>query len=144
MIDLGLVEHIVDPAFGNQGRDAAPLGRHVDEAKPVWEEGFAELTTEEVVDLFHERGGDAVPFTDYPRSPPPPAEAIGAPCDVPLPGAAVGAPRCGGRARLGLLGHPRRGAAARRRGWASTPTRCWPSSASSPAHRRAAGPPIVA
>lgn len=87
MISLGLVEHITDPAFAAFGREAAPLGRHAVEAKPIWEEGFAELTTEEIVDLFHERGGDAVPFTDYPLiTSHAQTEAIGALCDVPLAG----------------------------------------------------------
>ena len=67
MISLGLVDHIADPHFGGYGRDAAPLGRHSVEAKAVWERGFAELTTAEIVELFHQRGGDAVPFTDYPQ-----------------------------------------------------------------------------
>jgi crotonobetainyl-CoA:carnitine CoA-transferase CaiB-like acyl-CoA transferase len=87
MISLGLVEHITNPVFGGFGRDAAPLGRHSVEAKPIWEQGFAELTTDEVIDLFHERGGDAVPFTDYPLiTTHPQTEAIGALCDVPLAG----------------------------------------------------------
>ena len=34
-------------------------------AKPIWEQGFAALSSAEVIDLLHERGGDAVPFTDY-------------------------------------------------------------------------------
>jgi crotonobetainyl-CoA:carnitine CoA-transferase CaiB-like acyl-CoA transferase len=90
MISLGLVDHLGDPAFGNFGRDAAPLGRHSVEAKPIWEEGFSELTTEEVVDLFHERGGDAVPFTDYPLiTSHPQTAAIAALCDVPLAGGGV-------------------------------------------------------
>jgi crotonobetainyl-CoA:carnitine CoA-transferase CaiB-like acyl-CoA transferase len=87
MISLGLVEHISDPVFGGFGRDAAPLGRHSVEAKPIWEEGFADRTTEEVVDLFHERGGDAVPFTDYSLiTTHAQTEAIGALCEVPLAG----------------------------------------------------------
>ena len=79
MIDLGLVDHIVDERFGNQGRNAAPLGRHVEEAKPVWEEAFRQRTVEELRSLFHSAGGDAVPFNDYPslvRHPQ--VEAIGA------------------------------------------------------------------
>jgi crotonobetainyl-CoA:carnitine CoA-transferase CaiB-like acyl-CoA transferase len=87
MISLGLVEHIADPVFSSFGRDAAPLGRHSVEAKPIWEKGFSSLTTDEVVDLFHERGGDAVPFTDYPLiTSHPQTQAIEALCEVPLPG----------------------------------------------------------
>jgi crotonobetainyl-CoA:carnitine CoA-transferase CaiB-like acyl-CoA transferase len=67
MISLGLVEHITDPRFVDYGRQAAPLGRYAVEAKEVWESAFAGLTTQEVIDLLHERGGDAVPFTDHPR-----------------------------------------------------------------------------
>jgi formyl-CoA transferase len=45
------------------------------------------LTTDEVVDLFHDRGGDAVPFTDYPLiTSHPQTQAIEALCEVPLPG----------------------------------------------------------
>ena len=32
----------------------------------MWEEGFKEMTNEEVVRLIHEFNGDAVPFMDYP------------------------------------------------------------------------------
>jgi crotonobetainyl-CoA:carnitine CoA-transferase CaiB-like acyl-CoA transferase len=87
MIGLGLVEHITDPHFGHYGRDAAPLGRYSVEAKPTWEAGFAGLRTTEIVELFHERGGDAVPFTDYPLiTTHPQTAAIEALCDVPLAG----------------------------------------------------------
>jgi succinate--hydroxymethylglutarate CoA-transferase len=34
--------------------------------KPIWEQGFKEMTNEEVVRLIHEFNGDAVPFMDYP------------------------------------------------------------------------------
>ncbi len=85
MISLGLVEHISDPHFEGYGRQAAPLGRYAVEAKATWEQGFAELRTEEIVDLFHERGGDAVPFTDYPQIVVHPQTiAIEALCDVAL------------------------------------------------------------
>jgi crotonobetainyl-CoA:carnitine CoA-transferase CaiB-like acyl-CoA transferase len=65
LITLGLVDHLDNPHFGDMGRAAAPLGRYATEAKPVWEQGFAELTSAEVIELLQERGGDAVPFTDY-------------------------------------------------------------------------------
>jgi crotonobetainyl-CoA:carnitine CoA-transferase CaiB-like acyl-CoA transferase len=79
MISLGLLEHLDDPHFADYGRQAAPLGRWAVEAKPVWEAAFEAMTTEEVIDLLHERGGDAVPFTDYPRiTAHPQVEAIGA------------------------------------------------------------------
>ena len=65
MISLGLVEHITDPASGasvatprRSGAMSTRRSRSGRRASPA--------TTEEVVDLFHERGGDAVPFTDYP------------------------------------------------------------------------------
>jgi crotonobetainyl-CoA:carnitine CoA-transferase CaiB-like acyl-CoA transferase len=79
MIALGLVEHITDPRFVDFGRQAAPLGRYAVEAKEVWESAFETMTTQEVIDLFHERGGDAVPFTDHPTiTAHPQVEAIGA------------------------------------------------------------------
>ncbi|MFT7598641.1 MAG: crotonobetainyl-CoA:carnitine CoA-transferase CaiB-like acyl-CoA transferase [Acidimicrobiales bacterium] len=65
MIDLGLVDHIGDERFGNHGRDGAPLGRHVQEAKPVWEEAFKQHTVEELRLLIQSVGGDAVAFNDY-------------------------------------------------------------------------------
>lgn len=65
MIDLGLVDHVADERFGNHGRDAAPLGRHVQEAKPVWEEAFRQHTVEELRLLIQSAGGDAVAFNDY-------------------------------------------------------------------------------
>ena len=65
MIDLGLVDHVADERFGNQGRDAAPLGRYVQEAKPVWEEAFRQHTVEELRLLIQSAGGDAVAFNDY-------------------------------------------------------------------------------
>jgi crotonobetainyl-CoA:carnitine CoA-transferase CaiB-like acyl-CoA transferase len=87
MIGLGLVEYITDSRFGHFGRDAAPLGRHSVDAKPIWEEGFAGLSTTDIVELFHARGGDAVPFTDYPLvTAHAQVAAIGALCDVPVAG----------------------------------------------------------
>ena len=87
MISLGLLDHLEDPNFAGFGREAAPLGRYAVEAKPTWEEGFASLTTQEIVELFHERGGDAVPFTNYPEiAAHPQTAAIGALRQVGLPG----------------------------------------------------------
>ena len=65
MIDLGLVEHVADERFGNFGRDAAPLGKHVEEAKPIWESAFTQRTVEELRTLIQSAGGDAVAFNDY-------------------------------------------------------------------------------
>ncbi len=66
MIDLGLVDHIADDRFGNFGRDAAPLGRYVEEAREVWEEAFRQRSVEELRTLIQSAGGDAVAFNDYP------------------------------------------------------------------------------
>jgi formyl-CoA transferase len=66
MISLGLVEYINDPRFAGFGRDATSIGRYAAEVKPIWEQGFKEMTNEEVIRLIHEFHGDAVPFTDYP------------------------------------------------------------------------------
>ena len=65
MITLGLVDYLVDPRFGNYGRDAAPLGRRAQESVEVWEEGFADFTSGELVDLLLAAGGDAVPMMDH-------------------------------------------------------------------------------
>ncbi len=79
MIGLGLVEYLDDPRFESFGRQAAPLGRYAVETKEVWESAFATRPTDELIGLFHDLGGDAVPFTDYPRiSAHPQAAAIGA------------------------------------------------------------------
>jgi crotonobetainyl-CoA:carnitine CoA-transferase CaiB-like acyl-CoA transferase len=83
MITLGLVEHLDDPRFADLGRAAAPLGRYAVEAKPVWEQGFAGLSNAEVIELLHQRAGDAVPFTDYAQIVAhPQAAAIEAWCEV--------------------------------------------------------------
>jgi crotonobetainyl-CoA:carnitine CoA-transferase CaiB-like acyl-CoA transferase len=66
MIALGLVEYINDPRFANFGREATGVGRYSAEVKPIWEQGFQTMTTEEVVRLIHEVNGDAVAFLDYP------------------------------------------------------------------------------
>ena len=87
MIALGLLEHLDDPRFGDFGRRAAPLGRYSVEAKAVWESAFQTMTTQEIIDLLHERGGDAVPFTDYPAiTAHPQVEAIAALVTVHQPG----------------------------------------------------------
>lgn len=86
MVHLGLVDYLDDPRFGNFGRDAAPMGRRQDEAKEVWEQGFAPLRTEEVVQLILDAGGDAVPLTDYPMIVDhPQTAAIGALVDAATP-----------------------------------------------------------
>ncbi len=66
MIELGLVDHVTDERFGNQGRSAAPLGRYVEEARPVWESAFEQRSVDELRQLIQEAGGDAVPVNDYP------------------------------------------------------------------------------
>jgi len=66
MIELGLVDHVTDERFGNHGRSAAPLGRYVEEARPVWESAFRQRTIEELRHLIQAAGGDAVGFNDYP------------------------------------------------------------------------------
>ena len=66
MISLGLEEYINDPRFAGFGREATSIGRYAAEVKPIWEQGFKEMTNEEVVQLVHEFNGDAVSFMDYP------------------------------------------------------------------------------
>ena len=65
MISLGLVEYINDPRFAKFGREATGVGRYSAEVKPIWEQGFQNFTSEEVVRLIHEVNGDAVQFLDY-------------------------------------------------------------------------------
>ena len=59
------MEYINDPRFAGFGREATSIGRYAAEVKPIWEQAFKEMTTEEVVQLVHEFSGDAVPFMDY-------------------------------------------------------------------------------
>jgi crotonobetainyl-CoA:carnitine CoA-transferase CaiB-like acyl-CoA transferase len=66
LLSLGMVESLSDPRFAGFGRDATSIGRYAAEVKPIWEQGFKEMTNEEVVRLIHEFNGDAVPFMDYP------------------------------------------------------------------------------
>jgi crotonobetainyl-CoA:carnitine CoA-transferase CaiB-like acyl-CoA transferase len=66
LISLGMVEALNDPRFAHFGREATSIGRYAPQVKPMWEEGFKEMTNEEVVRLIHEFNGDAVPFMDYP------------------------------------------------------------------------------
>jgi crotonobetainyl-CoA:carnitine CoA-transferase CaiB-like acyl-CoA transferase len=66
LISLGMVEALNDPRFANFGREATSIGRYAPQVKPMWEDGFKDLTNEEVVHLIHEFNGDAVPFMDYP------------------------------------------------------------------------------
>ncbi len=66
MLSLGLEEYINDPRFAHFGREASSVGRYAHEVKPVWEEAFKDMTREEVIELIHSYGGDAVPVTDYP------------------------------------------------------------------------------
>ena len=83
MLSLGLQDHTVDERFGHFGRDAAPLGRHAVEAKPVWESAFKQRKNEELLLLFNAVGGDAVPYTDYAEiASHPQVRAIAALCDV--------------------------------------------------------------
>ncbi len=65
LISLGMVDALSDPRFANFGREATSIGRYAPEVKPMWEEGFKDMTNEEVVRLIHEFKGDAVSFTDY-------------------------------------------------------------------------------
>ena len=67
LISLGMVESLSDPRFAGFGRDATSIGRYAAEVKPLWEQGFKEMTNEEVVRLIHEFNGDAVPFMEYPQ-----------------------------------------------------------------------------
>ncbi len=66
MLRLGLEEYIADPRFKGFGREATSIGRYAPEVKPIWEQAFEKLTSEEVVQLVHEFHGDAVPFNNYP------------------------------------------------------------------------------
>lgn len=66
MIELGLVDHVTDERFGNHGRNAAPLGRYVEEARSTWESAFEQHTIDELRRMIQAAGGDAVGFNDYP------------------------------------------------------------------------------
>ena len=124
MISLGLVEHITDPAFGGFGRDAAPLGRHSVEAKPSSQIGFAST------EWRPSGAATRCPSPTTPSSPPTPRprrSARCATCPSPAAGPCAGSRRCGGSRT------PPPACRAPPPGSASTPTSCWPSSASSPA-----------
>jgi crotonobetainyl-CoA:carnitine CoA-transferase CaiB-like acyl-CoA transferase len=67
LISLGMVESLSDSRFAGFGRDATSIGRYAAEVKPLWEQGFKEMTNEEVVQRIHDFNGDAVPFMEYPQ-----------------------------------------------------------------------------
>ena len=97
VIRLGMEEVAADPRFANGGREAMGVGRYAAKVKGIWEEAFKDLTTDQVLELIREHGGEAMPFMDYPSmAEHPQIEALGIFQDVEYPGhgvvKAVGAP----------------------------------------------------
>ncbi|MGH8014279.1 MAG: CaiB/BaiF CoA transferase family protein [Candidatus Binataceae bacterium] len=65
MLELGLEEYLSDPRFADFGRAATSVGRYAEAAKPIWEKAFSSRPRQEIIDLIHSVGGDAVPILDY-------------------------------------------------------------------------------
>lgn len=65
LVTLGMVEQLNDPRFADFGRQVTSIGRYAPEVKPVWENAFKEMTSQEVIDLIHDINGDATSFMDY-------------------------------------------------------------------------------
>lgn len=65
LIRLGMEEWLADPRFQGGAREAVGLGRYASELRPVWENAFQELTTEEVVQMVRSAGGEAAPICNY-------------------------------------------------------------------------------
>ena len=65
LITLNMLDALEDERFADFGRDAAGIGRYAHEVKHMWEQAFANMTAEEVIDLIHQCGGNAVPLNDY-------------------------------------------------------------------------------
>jgi crotonobetainyl-CoA:carnitine CoA-transferase CaiB-like acyl-CoA transferase len=65
MIELGLEDWLLDPRFGNGGRDAVGIGRYAPEVKPLWENVFRERTVAELTELVQAHGGLIAPLHTY-------------------------------------------------------------------------------
>jgi crotonobetainyl-CoA:carnitine CoA-transferase CaiB-like acyl-CoA transferase len=65
LIRLGIEHVLEDPRFSEGGRDAIGTKRYAHEVKPIWEEAFKGMTTEEVIALVLEHQGRAVKVNDY-------------------------------------------------------------------------------
>jgi crotonobetainyl-CoA:carnitine CoA-transferase CaiB-like acyl-CoA transferase len=66
LMSLGMEQVLADPRFDDYGRQASSIGRYAPEVKPIWEAAFKDRPREEIIDLIHSIGGDAVPMLDYP------------------------------------------------------------------------------
>ena len=66
IIRLGIEWVATDPRFANGGREAMGVGRYAPEVKPIWEGAFEGHTTDEVLEIIREHGGEGLPFLDYP------------------------------------------------------------------------------
>jgi crotonobetainyl-CoA:carnitine CoA-transferase CaiB-like acyl-CoA transferase len=66
LMSLGMEQVLADPRFDDYGRQASSIGRYAPEVKPIWEAAFKDRPREEIIDLIHSIGGDAVPLLDYP------------------------------------------------------------------------------
>jgi len=67
VLALGMEWVVADPRFADGGRQAVGIGRYAHEVKPIWESAFQNRTTEEVIALIREHGGEASPIQDYPE-----------------------------------------------------------------------------
>ncbi len=66
VLELGMERVLSDARFDDYGRQASSIGRYAPEVKPIWEDAFKDRTREELIELIHTVGGDAVPILDYP------------------------------------------------------------------------------
>ncbi|MBV8087818.1 MAG: CoA transferase [Chloroflexi bacterium] len=65
LIRLDMLDAMGDERFADFGREAAGIGRYAHEVKDLWEQAFATMSAEDVIELIHECGGNAVPLNDY-------------------------------------------------------------------------------
>jgi crotonobetainyl-CoA:carnitine CoA-transferase CaiB-like acyl-CoA transferase len=86
LMELGMEQVLADSRFDDYGRQASSIGRYAPEVKPIWEAAFKDRSRQELIDLIHGIGGDAVPILDYPSlAAHPQVAAIGALAEIEHP-----------------------------------------------------------
>ena len=84
--ELGMEACADDPRFANGGELATGTRIHAHQVKPLWERAFADMTSQEVIDLIARYGGEAERLNDYPALfAHPQVEAVGITTEVEHP-----------------------------------------------------------
>jgi crotonobetainyl-CoA:carnitine CoA-transferase CaiB-like acyl-CoA transferase len=86
LVELDMLDVLTDERFENCGREAVGVGRYAHQVRDRWEQATQNYSSEEIIEIMHRNGGNAVVVNNYSSlTSHPQVEALNLITEVPCP-----------------------------------------------------------